>query len=107
MATGSALVTVSRMVGIAVGLSAISSWGVRRVSALAARSTATIVRSPDMSEITYQASLQNERLLDATHQTFGEFFLIATVVIAIGVATALFFYNHRERGTLHLPLLPQ
>jgi hypothetical protein len=46
-------------------------------------------------------------LLDATHQTFGEFFVIATVVIAIGVITALFFYNHRERGTGSLPLLPQ
>jgi MFS family permease len=107
MATGSALVTVSRMVGIAIGLSAISSWGVRRVSALAARSTAAIVRTPDMSEVAYQARLQNARLLEATHQTFAEFFLIATVVIAIGVVTALFFYNHRERGTGHLPLLPQ
>jgi hypothetical protein len=106
MATGSALVTVSRMVGTAVGLSVISSWGVRRVSALAELSTATIVRTPDMSEVAYQANLQNAKLLDATYQTFEEFFLIAAVTIAIGVIAALFFHNHREEGTRGLPFLP-
>ncbi len=107
MATGSALVTVSRMVGMAIGLSAISSWGVRRVSALAAKSLVTIVRTADMSEIAFQAKLQNARLMDAAHQVFGEFFLIAAIVIAIGVIPALFFYNHRERGAAPLPFLPQ
>ncbi len=107
MATGSALVTVSRMVGMAIGLSAISSWGVRRVSALAAESLATIIRTAEMSEIEYQAKLQNAKLMDATHHVFGEFFLIAAVVIAVGVIAALFFYNHRERGATPLPFLPQ
>jgi fucose permease len=107
MATGSALVTVSRMVGMAIGLSAISSWGVRRVSALAARSLVSIPRPPGMAELEYQAKLQNARLMDATHQVFGEFFLIASIVIAAGVIAALFFYNHRERDAGHLPFLPQ
>jgi MFS family permease len=107
MATGSALVTVSRMVGMAIGLSAISSWGVRRVSALAARSIVTISRPPGTGELEYQASLQNARLMDATHQVFGEFFLIAAIVIAAGVIAAVFFYNHRERDAGHLPLLTQ
>ena len=44
MATGSALVTVSRMVGMVVGLSALSSWGVRRFNSLAADITTPIVR---------------------------------------------------------------
>ncbi len=98
MTTGAALVTVSRMIGMALGLSAISSWGVRRVSALAEVSTATITRTPDMSEIAYQSQLQNARLVDATYHTFEEFFLIAAVVVGLGVIAALFFHNHREPG---------
>jgi MFS family permease len=104
MATGSALVTVSRMVGMAIGLSAISSWGVRRVSTLSARSLLTTPRPSGMSELDYQSGLQSARLMDATHQVFGEFFLIAAIVIAAGVVAALFFYNHRERGMNRLPL---
>jgi len=98
MTTGAALATVSRMVGMALGLSAISSWGVRRVSDLAAVSTATITRTPGMSEIAYQAKIQNARLIEGTYQTFEEFFLIAAIVIALGAIAAVFFYNHRERG---------
>lgn len=107
MTTGAALATVSRMVGMALGLSAISSWGVRRVSDLAAVSTATITRTPDMSEIAYQAKLQNARLIDGTYHTFEEFFLIAAVVVCLGVIASIFFYNHRESGTGRLPFLPQ
>ncbi len=106
MATGAAVVTVSRMVGMAVGLSAITSWGVRRVGALAARSAVVVTRTPDMSELDYQSSLASARLMDALHQVFGEFFLIAAVVIVLAVIPALFFYNHRERGTGRLPFLP-
>jgi MFS family permease len=106
MATSSALVTVSRMVGMAIGLSAISSWGVRRVSTLAARSLASVIRTQGMTELDFQAQLQNAKLMDAAHQVFGEFFLIAAVVIAAAVIPALFFYNHRERGTGRLPFLP-
>ena len=106
MATGAALVTVSRMVGMAMGLSVISSWGVRRVTALAAESMVTITRTPDMSEVEYQATLQNARLIDATYHTFGEFFLVAAVVVALGAITAIFYYNHREHGSGRLPFLP-
>ncbi len=106
MATGSAWVTVARLVGMAVGLSAISSWGVRRVSALAARSLVTIVRNPGMSDFDYQTKLQNAKVLDALHGVFGEFFLIAAIVIAAAVIPALFFYNHRARDVSPLPFLP-
>jgi MFS family permease len=105
MATGSALVTVSRMVGMAVGLAAITSWGVRRVSTLAAHSLVAVTRTPTMSELDYQTALAQERLLDALHRVFGEFFLIAAVCVAAAVIPALFFYNHRARGA-GLPFLP-
>ncbi len=106
MATGSALVTVSRMIGMAVGLAAIMSWGVRRVSTLSAKSTVTVTRTPGMGELDYQSALSSARLMDALHHVFSEFFLIAAVAIAIAVIPALFFYNHRERGTGRLSFLP-
>ena len=54
----------------------------------------------------YQAKLQNARLMDAAHQVFGEFFLIAAVIIAVAVIPAAFFYKHKTRGTGRIPFLP-
>jgi MFS family permease len=106
MATGSALVTVSRMVGMAVGLSAVSSWGVRRFNWIAAHSTVTAVRTPDMSEIDYQAALASAITRDSLHQVFSEFFIIAAVIIALAVIPALFLYKHKGRRVRGLPFLP-
>ena len=106
MATGSALVTVSRMVGMAVGLSAVSSWGVRRFNSLAASSTVTIVRTPGMSDVDYQVALTKAITQDSLHTVFGEFFIIAAVLVALAVIPALFLYKHKVRGTSHLPFLP-
>jgi MFS family permease len=106
MATGSALVTVSRMVGMAVGLSAVSSWGVRRFNSLAAHSTVTITRTPGMSDVDYQVALTQAITRDSLHTVFSEFFIIATVVIALAVIPAFFLYKHKLRGTGHTPFLP-
>ena len=61
MATGSAMVTVSRMIGMAVGLSALSAWGTRRFNAIAAASVdtvaQTVVRTPDMTDVDYNIAL--------------------------------------------------
>lgn len=106
MATGAAVVTVSRIVGMAVGLAAISSWGVRRVNSLVATSAAYVVRTPEMTELDYQGALSQARLMDAMHQVFGEFFLIAAVAAAAAVIPALLFYKHTQRGESRLPFLP-
>jgi MFS family permease len=106
MATGAALVTVSRMVGMAVGLAAISSWGVRRVNELATKSVAVVVRTPEMNDLDYQSALTQARLLDSLHHVFSEFFLIAAIAVAVAIIPALFFYNHREKGASGLPFLP-
>jgi MFS transporter, DHA2 family, triacylglyceride efflux pump len=108
MATGSALVTVSRMVGMVIGLSALSSWGVRRFNELAANITTPIVRPPGLTDTQWQA-LQDAAALatkEAAHRVFGEFFLIAAVIIGAAAIPAFFFYKHRSRGTSHLPFLP-
>jgi MFS family permease len=108
MATGSALVTVSRMVGMVVGLSALSSWGVRRFNALAANITTPIVRPPGLTDAQWQAmqDAAGAATKGAAHTVFSEFFLIAAIVIAVAVIPAVFFYKHKARGASHLPFLP-
>jgi MFS family permease len=108
MATGSALVTVSRMVGMVVGLSALSSWGVRRFNSLAAGITTPIVRPDGLTDTEWQAMKDAAATATkgAAHTVFSEFFLIAAIVIALAVIPALFFYKQRARGGSRLPFLP-
>lgn len=108
MTTSSALVTVSRMVGMVVGLSALSSWGVRRFNGLAAGITTPIIRPPGLTDAEWQAMKDAAALAtkEAAHTVFGEFFLIAAIVIAVAVIPAFFFYKERARGASRLPFLP-
>lgn len=108
MATGSALVTVSRMVGMVVGLSTLSSWEVRRFNALASRLDITIIRPQGITDAQWEA--MQKAAEDATrgvlHTVFSEFFFIAALIVAFAVVPAVFFYRSRARGTSHLPFLP-
>jgi len=108
MATGSALVTVSRMVGMVVGLSALSSWGVRRFNHLAENIVTPIVRPPGLTDAQWQAMKDAAELAtkNAAHMVFSEFFLIAAIVVGLAIIPAVFFYKQRARGTSHLPFLP-
>lgn len=108
MATSSALVTVSRMVGMVVGLSALSSWGVRRFNSLAANVTTPILRPPGLTDAEWQAMKEAAEAATraAAHTVFSEFFLIAALVIAVAVIPAVFFYRHKARGLTRLPFLP-
>ena len=108
MATGSALVTVSRMVGMVLGLSVLSSWGVRRFNALAANITTPLYRPSGLSDAQWQAlkDAAETATRDALHTVFSEFFLIAAIVIGVAVIPALFFYKSRARGASRLPFLP-
>ncbi len=108
LATGSALVTVSRMVGMVVGLSALSSWGVRRFNGLAASITTPIVRPPDLTDAEWQAlkDAATAATKGAAHTVFSEFFLIAAVIIGIAVIPALFFYRHKAQEKSRLPFIP-
>jgi hypothetical protein len=108
MATGSALVTVSRMVGMVLALSALSSWGVRRYNALSANITIPIVRPAGLTDAQWKATQDAaEAAIDkALHTVFSNFFLISAVIIGLAVIPALFFYNKRERGEGTMPFLP-
>lgn len=108
MATGSALVTVSRMVGMVVGLSALSSWGVRRFNTLAADIVTPIVRPSGLTDAEWQAmkNAASAATKAALHTVFSEFFLIAAIVIGLATLPALFFYKRGRRGGVHLPFFP-
>jgi EmrB/QacA subfamily drug resistance transporter len=105
--TGSALVTVMRMVGMTVGLSALSSWGLRRFNGLMAGSPLPL-RTGDMSQAQYDALVASyEKALDsALHTVYSEFFLIAAAVAFLAIVPALLFHRGRGRGPA-LPFLPQ
>lgn len=108
MTTGSALVTVSRMIGMVVGLSALSSWAVRRFNALVADITTPIIRPPDLTDAEWQA--MQDAALAATkaagHAVFSDFFVIAAIIIGLAVIPAMFFYSKKARGASRLPFLP-
>jgi EmrB/QacA subfamily drug resistance transporter len=97
MASGAALVTVMRMVGMLIGLATLSSWGLRRFNELAGAASLPL-RTPDMSDEEFRAVQDAyQQLLDASLRTvYREFFLVAAVVAATGILAALAFYGRRE-----------
>ncbi len=108
MATGSAIVTVSRMVGMVIGLSVLSSWAVRRFNSLSEGIDISLVRPSGITDAQWEAmkAASSAALDNALHTVFSEFFLIAAVIIGLAVIPAFFFYNKRERGTSRLPFIP-
>ncbi len=108
MATGSALVTVSRMVGMVVGLAALSSWGVQRFNSLASQIEIPIVRPAGLTDAEWQTmkDAASTATRAALHTVFSEFFLIAAIIVAIAIIPALFLYSHRVKGQGKIPFLP-
>jgi EmrB/QacA subfamily drug resistance transporter len=108
MATGSALVTVMRMVGMMVGLSALSSWGIRRFNELMS-GTVLPLRGQDMTQEAYDALAKayDTTLTAALHTVYSEFFWIAAVVALLAVVPAVFFYRGRRSREFRAPLFPQ
>ena len=107
MATGSALVTVSRMVGMVLALSALSSWGVRRYNTLTQEVVIPIVQPTGVSDAQWQAmkDAAGAAIDNALHTVFSNFFLIAAIIVGLAVIPAFFFYNKREVGDSKLPFL--
>jgi EmrB/QacA subfamily drug resistance transporter len=107
MATGSALVTVMRMVGMMVGLSALSSWGIRRFNALMAGHPIPL-QTGGMSDSQYKALTEayTKATDSALNAVYSEFFLVASIIAFAAVVPALFFLR-RQRGATYVPFLPQ
>ena len=108
MATGSALVTVTRMIGMMAGISALGSWGLRHFNSLMG-GTNLPLRTPGMTDAQYNALVQayQDRLTASFHTLYHDFFLIAAVIVAIAIIPSILFYGKRARETGRLPFLPQ
>ncbi len=107
MATGSALVTVMRMVGMMVGLSALSSYGLRTYKSLLAGHTLPL-RTAGMSDAEYDGlrKAYNAVSTAALHTVYNRFFLVAAGVSLLAVIPAVLLLKRRAGGR-RLPFLPQ
>lgn len=99
MATGAALVTVTRTIGMIFGLATLSSWGVRRFNQMTADLLLPL-RTPDMTDAEYQALLDAYTgVIEASLRTiYRDFFVMAAIIIGVAVLPALFFRLRRREG---------
>ncbi|GAB4252681.1 MAG: MFS transporter [Thermoleophilia bacterium] len=97
MATGAALVTVARMVGMMVGLAALSSWGIRRFNSLMV-GTEIPLQTGGMTDTEYQTLVRQyeETLGEALRTVYAEFFVAAAVIAFVAVIPALFLLRRRR-----------
>lgn len=89
-ATASALVTAMRMVGMIVGLSALSSWGKDRFAVL-------VSQIPGPSSLTGDAAYQAQ-VAGAALTFFHEVFFVAMVVCLVALVPAMLMGGRRRRG---------
>lgn len=108
MATGSALVTVMRMVGMMVGLATLSSWGIRRFNELMGGADLPL-RTANMSDAEYeQLTSAYEALLDQSLRTvYSEFFLVAAAIALAAVLAALAFRGRKRAAPEQAGRSPQ
>lgn len=83
----SSVVTVLRMVGMILGLAALTSWGLGRFRALAAGFTPPAGVTPFSAAYN---TLYGHYLVNAAHEVYTAIFLVAGIVCIIAVLPALF-----------------
>lgn len=97
MATGVAFVTVTRTMGSSLGLSWLSSWGMRRFNDLTSESLMPL-QTPGMSDAEYQrlVDVYRDTLETAMRSIYADFFLIAAILMGLAVIPAVFFYRRKK-----------
>ncbi|MBI4494584.1 MAG: MFS transporter [Chloroflexi bacterium] len=94
----SALVTVMRMVGMTIGLSALTAWGLARFNALVANLPLPLPLLDEAPEALQQRLLDyQQRVLEATLAVFGEIFLAAALVCLLALVPALLLRGRDAR----------
>ncbi|NLT36002.1 MAG: MFS transporter [Gaiellales bacterium] len=106
-ATGSAFVTVSRMVGMTVGLSALSSWGLRRFNALIATSPLPL-RTAEMTDAEYAAqnAAYQDTITSALRTLYADYFLVAAGIAVLAIMAAAFLGRSGRQSHTGHPFLP-
>ncbi len=94
--TAASLVVVSRMLGMTLGLAALSAWGVEHFQAMTAGWEFPLPQPGETAEAAQARLVEyNNRLIAAGLSLYHSFFRIAGVVAALAVVPALFM---REDG---------
>lgn len=97
----SGLVVVTRLIGMTVGLSVLSGWGVGRLSDLLQRNAPT--RMANESDVDFQTrtfAYIAEQTVHYSLVVLRETFVVAAIVCAVAVIPALLFARHHaERGS--------
>jgi len=98
-ATGASLVTVSRMLGMALGIAALSSWGVEHVQALTIGLELPVQGVGEISEsIRVRVEEYTAGLNDAGLSLFHDFFRVAGALALVAISpAALMRPDHREK----------
>ncbi|MDP6510788.1 MAG: MFS transporter [Dehalococcoidia bacterium] len=92
----SAVVTLSRMIGMMVGLSVLTSWGMGRYAAVTSAIPFPFPQTGDTAAQTQQRLiLYQEQVTKATLGLFNNLFLAAAVVAAMALLPAMLMYRRR------------
>ncbi|GAC1427257.1 MAG: MFS transporter [Ktedonobacteraceae bacterium] len=92
MGMASSIVTVLRMVGMILGLAALTSWGLGRFRALATLFTAPA--GTKFGSATYN-TLYGNYLVSAAHTVYSDIFLAAGIVCLVALLPALFLQGRK------------
>lgn len=106
--SASAVVTVLRMVGMILGLAALTAWGLRLFRSLVAGYTVPLPTAGE-SAADYNARLQvftAHVIVPAAHQVYVDVFAVAAVLCVLGVAPALLLWR-RPAGNGHADATPE
>ncbi|GAA4556315.1 MFS transporter [Planotetraspora kaengkrachanensis] len=85
----SAAVVVARMMGMLLGVAALSAWGFHRFQSLTADLDTPLPMGVDAAEFTRRLAEYTTKVKAALHVEYSEIFLITAVLCAAGVLTAL------------------
>ena len=89
-ATVASLVTVSRMIGMALGLAALTAWGVQEFQGLTAGLELPLPREGETDQVLRaRMDIYNTGLVDAGLSLFNKFFRVAGVVALVAIVPAV------------------
>lgn len=91
---GAAIVTALRMVGMILGLAALTSWGLAYFKQLAAQfpSLPVSATAEQFAQWSHNYALH---LIDAAHSVYSAIFFATMVLSLIGIVPALFLWGHK------------
>lgn len=98
MASGAALLTASRIIGMTVGLAAINSWGITEFRASQKSDPAPLPRlGVSISHYIEELKAWEHRNVELILGVLSDFFLIAAVICLLAIVPSLFLLNGRRR----------